>query len=645
MSLSIKNINITDTLTNITTVASIIVTPSDRVPAPAVEIISANDGAKLSVTDLRPNGSFLQINASHNSVPLHSIFYGQVEYVDDDIDPITFTGSIQLSSLPQKSPHRTKISMVWNNTAVDNTSDENLTAHQILREACEAVGVVLGRCDLPDYVVVGTYEAFNRSVVEIAEDLIGPFNTFEYLQHHVQVDDVNGLQIIAVDYSLPDSTIGFNPALVYAVPNGTKVKRSYEMYMPENRIGDNDILLTGGDRLIPRSEDDVNGNGTTIINRRTLTQTFTNTSYNPTTSKEPEQYTTTETTVEFDIEMTNFFTSAPTLEGVAEAYSLAINLDRDLQIIASRTVFEKTFQYESGKLTQTTETYYTYEDMSFRGYEQIGNVIFSRIRQKVLTYSERVSKIFIKAEYPGTMERTYYRYNEFGVQYLTEISKYVYYPDVLTANPNGGDFKNGGWYFNGSETTTASNLDTINAKIKLYSENIKLQRAGLESLQTNSPFDPSSSVGGSGAGDKQQVVQYQTLNGEPFLPEDILNPDRTENKGAYIETDLHANYTEEQIRLRKAFQLNCPYMNFDGLALIYQICLRQVELERRNAYWEDTSITALIDTTVACAGVVKADNSVGIAESVTHSIDSNSATTTVSMKRLIVPNDGEAIVL
>lgn len=645
MSLKVTTIAIRDALSQITKTADITLNPEERVAAPDVEVVSANDDAKLTVTELRPNGSVISILAGHNNVPVHEVFRGQVEFIDDMTDPDLFQANIQLSALPPKHPQKTKISMVWNNTRIENTGEDSITAHQILQEACDAVGIPLGRVDLPNYQLVGTYEAFNRSVVDIANDLIGPFNTFDYLHYYVKADELNGLQIIAIDYSAADQAIGFNPDLVYEIPNVKSTKRTYEMYMPDNRIGDNDILLTGGDRLIPKDDDGADGDDPndpggertlTVIFRTTVTQDFWSSSYSD-QNNTPEQYTRNLTRVAFDVEMVNFSTSGQTLADVVSALENSVSLDADLRIVASRTVYEASWQYEGGGLTQFREVTYTYTEKTFKGYEQTGNVIHSTVQQIVLTYSAELTKVYVRSEYPLTLVRNYYYYNQFGVQYGNEAREYAFFPGPLS----------GGWYLRGVNWSFSSGLDTINARIRLYLDYIRLLRAGFDQ-QVNSPFDPTTGIGDPNPGnnlDKQQIVQYQTLNGEPFLPENILSPKKTDDGDQFIQTDLHANYTEEQLRLRKAFQLSCPHMTFAGLDLIYDICLRQVELERLNAYWENTTVASLIDTTVAVGGVVKAEGSVGIVENLTHSINANEATSDLSLRRLIVPSDGGNVIL
>lgn len=641
MSLQVSNVSVRDALSQITPTADLTVTPTNPENAPAVEIISQNDSAKLTVTALRPNGSVVAIRVGHNEVPEHEIFEGQVEFIDDMTDPNLRSAGVQLSALPPKHPQKTKVSMIWNNTRPEGSGEDSITAHQILQEMCDAVGLPLGRVDFPNYQVVGTYEAFNKSAVEVATDLLGPFNHFDFLKYYVRVDQTNGLQVIGIDYSAADQAIGFNPNLVYEVPNIKSVKRSYEMYMPENRIGDNDILLTGGDRLIPKDDqdgDDPNDPGETppltTIFRTTVTQDFRSTSKTE-PNNTPEQFTENLTRVAFDVEMVNFSTTGNTLEEVVSALELSIGLNADLRIIASRTIYEATWEYEGGNLRQLREVSYTYETKTFKGYEQVGNIIFSTVDQIVLVYSEELTQVYVKSEYPLTMTRNYFYYNEFGVQYGTETREYAFFPRATAGS-------DGGWFLKVVNWTFSNALDTINARIRLYLDYLRLIRAGLDA-RTDSPFDPSS--GDRGNFDKQQVVQYQLLNGEPFLPENILSPKKTDDTDGYIETDFHANYTAEQLRLRKAFQLMCPYMTFAGLLLVHNICLRQVELERRNAYWENTAVSALIDTTLAVGGVVKAEGSVGIAETLTHNINADEALTEVSLRRIIYDPLPEEVIL
>lgn len=623
--------------------ATFTVNPHDVSEVPFHEIVTVNENDKVSISDLRPNGSLVSVNISHNDVAEHDIFVGQVEFIDDMTTPDIYTATLSLSDLPVKHPHKAKLTMIWNNTRPENTGEDSITAHQILEEACAAAGVSLGRVDLPNYAVVGTFDLVHKDVVQLASTLIGPFNAFEYKQYYVKCDQINGLQIIGVDYSRPEPDGGYSGE-AYEIPNISSFERSYEMYMPDNRIGDNDILLTGGDRLIPANDeggDDEDTGTRTQVTRRTVTEEFFSDSaefagQNPPTRSlddespaqqstkadpAPEQRTRTLTRIEFDVEMVNFSTNATTLTEIVEALENSVGFDVDLRISSSRTIYTETWEFEGDTLRQNTQTHNNYTKKVFSGMSEVGNLIYSKKEEIVLDNSQTVTKVYVDSEYPREKSNTIHIFNELGVEVATETKEYTFYPNSSDESTDAG-----GWYLKGVDVQTQGELDSLNSRIRMF---VEMRRA----LRPNADYDIDG--GDSNEFDKMQVVQYQLLNGDEFLPENILNPDKT--KGKYVETDIHANYTEEQLRIRNAFALSCPHMTFSGLRLIYQNCLRQLELERANAYWETTNVNSLLDTTPGIGSVVVAAGVTGIVESIDHDIDDDEATTTISVRRLIIP--------
>jgi hypothetical protein len=90
-----------------------------------------------------------------------------------------------------------------------------------------------------------------------------------------------------------------------------------------------------------------------------------------------------------------------------------------------------------------------------------------------------------------------------------------------------------------------------------------------------------------------------------------------------------------RLRDQFAFHISVPYMDYWGLGLIWAICVRQKVLERSNVYWNNISATSPLDTTPAAGESLAVEGYSGIVSKVEHSIDANSATTTIELKRLI----------
>lgn len=78
-------------------------------------------------------------------------------------------------------------------------------AHAIIRQAAAQVGVAVGSLGFPDYPLFASYVAHQRTLLDIVQDLIAPWNVFASIQHYPIVrEDV--LSVIRVDWSNPPST-------------------------------------------------------------------------------------------------------------------------------------------------------------------------------------------------------------------------------------------------------------------------------------------------------------------------------------------------------------------------------------------------------------------------------------------------------
>jgi hypothetical protein len=671
MSLSIESIEISDGLDQLAQTARLRVAPSDRVAAPSDEILNSFDSVgKLSVTDLRPTGESVEVEVSHGNVPEHVTFKGYVDFVDDTVNPSSFISSVELSALPLDRQHKTRVTMLWTNVALPGTEEDTITAHQILQDICDAADMPLGRIDFPNYQVVGTFECDGKTVVEVAEELVKPFNHFEYMQYYVCVSEQDGLEVLGFDFSGNDAAYGFTPQNVYDIPNILNYERRYERYMPDNQMGDLDILLLGGDYLVPPStavfgENDPRDPGIPVANKEApqtadeethytyeVEETFTTES----NSTEKETRVRTERTCTLTVRTTNFSVDTPTSlteitdeffrlvqEGsAASVYGALYNVE----ILENRLTQETTFEYENNELKRKVEKAYMYEEKDFSLNAPKNLVIYAKATDTVLAQVEELTTIYVGTEYPLTLNKSYLLYDGFGQQYKTETKEYTSFPGATldedqqpTANSIAPR-----WYYKNTHWVDADTLDTLQNQIRMIAEAIRLRRGQPVNQLSNQNFGFSGSTEESytfNTTDKQNIAQYKLVNGKPFRPEDVLSPYRDLSRiiDSYAQADPTAAYSQIELLKRNAFVLQCPYMTFKGLMVVYNMCLRQREIERARSYWEHTTITSVIDTNVASGARVKAKDSVGVVTSLSHNIEASKATSSMTVRRLIVPND------
>lgn len=281
--LQITEVKVADSLAERARTCSLVLAPpdSERVVRPAAEMRNPGDTSVVVASSIRPNSQIVKVRAGFSGVPAHTIFSGVVEDMDDLEDPYENLFNIELSSSPASQAHRSRISMVLTQTLPTSVSsirrvynhsgmggDDNnminverpsgldcLTSNGLLKAACKVVGVPLGRNDLPNHNLWGNYEVVRKNLMEIADDLCNPFNTFDFCHYFVRCDDINGLQIIKVDY-----TKGAGVHNPYVFSNVTKKSRSFTRYMPDNRIGDSNVVCRGAVMYGPQARDVSEGN-------------------------------------------------------------------------------------------------------------------------------------------------------------------------------------------------------------------------------------------------------------------------------------------------------------------------------------------------------------------------------------------------
>jgi len=631
MSLGIEQVIITDALTERAKTCTTILAPLERIGAPIGEFQFPGDTQGLSGTNIRPNGATLNVFAGYGNVPLHNIFSGTVEEMDDLEDADLYNYTIVLSAIPPSQNHRTKLTLLYDFPFNIVLATPITTTHTILKDACSAAGIPFGRCDLPSVQVWGSYEIIRRNICEIAEGLCQPFNAFDYKHYYVRVSERDGLSIIAIDY-----TKGGEVSNLYEVENVEQKTRTFQRYMPDNRIGDSDVLLIGADMY----NNDPDSNSGTITDWQRVTHTYHSDSREDNKDAGTESWVETETTIEFLLEVVNnpgqsWGSYQKELDFYLEA--LAAGAIANLIIAESNVlhIITNTFDNEgtvlignkpdpdnpSGPLiptygsatqrTQRNETWYTYNTIKFplhvyKAGERTANV---------LVYEETLTSLYPDGnDFDQTLVKRWYGYSDSGVQNTTTTK--TYYNDGRDA-----------WVLQNISSEYSDSPSLTNALIQFY----------VDKANKGPDFVYNYSYMASLKWPKAAVVigKYKLLNGYPLNVNTV--PPRTITNADSIGYDPTAAEFEQEQREKRCFQMSIPYMGWDGLDLIWAMCVRQKELEKAGVYWESVKATATIDTSPAAGESVIVSGSSGICDSIEHTITSDAAMTTLSTRRLITP--------
>jgi hypothetical protein len=599
MSLGIEQVIITDNIAERAKTCTTVLAPTTRVGAPIGEFQFAGDTQALSGSNLRPNGATLDVLAGYGSVPLHTVFSGNIEVMDDLEDADQYNYSIILSAIPASQNHRTKLTLMYNLLHNSSKVTANTNTHKILRDACSAAGIPFGRCDLPLVKVYGDYEIIRRNICEIAEDLCAPFNQFDYKHYYVRVSERDGLSIIGIDYSL-----GGEVDNLYEVVNVKQKTRSFERYMPDNRIGTSDVLLVGADIY----SDDANS-ATTITSWDTVYHTYHSDSRDN-DEVGNDQWTETDTNVTFIIEVTSIegkiYTGGNDIDDYIAA--LAAGEIGNISIVESYTTSTVTDSYDDidGR-TQRVETWYSYEQKRFplhvyKAGERIAHV---------LAYDETLTTIYPDAsDFEQTLVKNWYGYSDSGVQNSTVTRTYY---------NEGRDT----WVLESMHCEASESTGLTNALIQFYVDKAN-KGPDYVFLGEYAKVNAAAVIG-----------KYKLLNGVSIS----INkpPTRRIIDNTLKGYDPTAAQFEEEQREKRCFQMSTPYMDIDGLNKLWDMCQRQKVLENAGAYWEVVKATSSIDTSPAAGESIIVSGSSGICDTVEHAITGDSAITTLSVRRLITP--------
>jgi L,D-peptidoglycan transpeptidase YkuD (ErfK/YbiS/YcfS/YnhG family) len=744
MSLEITEVKIVDTMNERAKTCTLTLAPpdSDRGPRPAAEVHHPGDTQSIVATNIRPNNNLIEVEAAFGGLPQHKIFAGVVEGMDDleDADKDLFT--IDLSATPTNQGHRERVNILHNSTVPTSFSDSKPTgldhwsSTDLLNLVCQKAGIKFGRNDLPEHTIWGTFEIIRKNPMEVAEELCAPFNIFDFQRLFVRCDETNGLQIIKIDY-----TKGAGVTNPYPITSLEQKSRSYGRYMPENRVGNNDIVCRGADIYGPYATmssvvNEANKTGSSRQGktvRRIAKHTYRGGSnmdaYNAydTKGSSPtdmgDSKTETESVVAYVCTVTmrpevddgpvTYYTpegvsttsDTPGAVGVTNPYydpnitddgsddeslGLISNPPRDIDtLIASLASGRYTNISISGQYVLSSKTTVTMNDGAGKHITETSTNSryavqqFSKLTYKnnsdadvVLVGDESVTlvTIDIKTGQMGPQGKTVrsYSYSAFGIQAAMTTKTYLYdprdswvllninteYPDGSAttsaeisyfADKNANDIatRQQSWQ-TAYDTATARGMDETAATE--YADN---QLASTTTIGV----DGGTGFGNSAEDNRTPLGRYTLLNGYPI---NISSGGNISTQSAAIQYELrptnqatysslqqamkHLWYNAElkrqtqvnnEDKLKGAFEINVPYMDYSGLTLLWNLAQRQKELEQNNAYWEIVKGTGPIDTTPAAGASVSVDGSGGIAEAVTHIITDDDAMTTVELRRLV----------
>lgn len=558
---------------------------------PPIEFSIPGDTQTLTSTTLRPTGTIITVKASYANIPTHNVFRGLVEYMDDLADATKDLWTVKLSAMPRNFPHRKAVTRVFNSFFTDKAEATHST--DILTQVCLDAALTVGRNDLPDYVIVGTYEVIHKTPVQTAEALAQPFNLFDFLKYYVRTD-ADGLQILGVDYTA-DPKGG-----VYDIPNVISVERTFEAYMPETRVGDGNVLLTGGDIIVIAGGPDAATFGSTV------TKTFTSSTQDTQTIAGFKRWAERRVNIQFVCRWNGSNVAGGDLDTLITA--LKNGQISNLQIVETYTLSDETFEYDSiNGLIRSTHSYFTYQTKTF----QDNTYMSFSVTRKVITQDETQEYIYPRGQkFNKSLNRRVYSYNKLGIQ--TNTSTWEYFGIRQE------------WVLNDVKIDQGDIVGATTAEIQFYAANKKAVTG--EPVQAAVGTD---GITGIIKAVKTQIGKYQLYNGVqlPVLSQDLLNNP----------FDPNLNFALLAFERQTAYQISCQNMNYDGLLAVWSLVLKQRDLEHHNAYWEIVKVRCSVDTIPVVGSSAKANGFYGWVTSVEHDLDANSALSTIVLKRIVVP--------
>lgn len=147
-------------------------------------------------------------------------------------------GAKEYSSVP--------ITRVWESTPPTITP----LAHDIVREASAAIGLSVGVLEFPNYPLYNSFNAVGKTIVQIVQELLEPWNQFKRVEHVGIIRD-HELSVIKIDWANPPDT-----GYVVAQRFHSDQQINEEDYLDSPRLNEvSDILVRGA--TWTRQKDDI----------------------------------------------------------------------------------------------------------------------------------------------------------------------------------------------------------------------------------------------------------------------------------------------------------------------------------------------------------------------------------------------------
>jgi hypothetical protein len=672
--LAIEQIQIEDKSDQLTTTCHLELVSTGAVPAMPSEFSLPGDlSGGLTASNLRPTGQRVNVNLSYGNTPLYTAFTGIIEHVDDMEDADKLTYSMDLSNLPQGYPNRNQVSAIYNQVtpltgysiqeptdapvssgtvaqslAVINSGYYDTTAYSVLSDICGKAGLALGRIDMPDYTLWGVYEVIHKTPVAVAKELCEPFNKFPFFKYLVRCD-ANGLQIIAFDY-----TQGAQTSNAHSITNFISKKRTFSIYNPEERIAGANVLCNGGNMYFRAGITPGIGDST-ITQLGYTSKVYTSSSNNEKVAELPSNASQTSIKVQNGIETVN---SGPLEPQVVESAYITTetgivylvtesrtpknssalpmpavdsNLDSciselqngtidDLQINESYVMQVKESTFSSYPSTGGLATYLSQVSTTFNNYtiiqaatglyanqgipiaQSVTSLPGSTNTKIVINYTETKTVLFDYAgnSIPQSLTKKYYYYDIRGVASSTITYTYYYVRNQWVLDgiiPEQGDL----------QAATSTTIQMYNADRKMLE------------TSTNTVLNPGQTV----------TRKYQLKNGTPVPPLRLSN--------LALDTTIPVEVQQQILAfsINNAFTMSGPNMDYAGLNLLWLLAQREIQLEQNNAYWDIITLVCPIDTSPVIGESIIVDGSGGLVDSYRTLITADSATTEITIKRIV----------
>lgn len=671
---NITNVDISDDKDSLTATCVLTIAPKAEGHIPVAELQNPfNSPIGGTAVTLRPNGAIVGVKVNKGSGVPWVVFEGYIEFMDDLEDADKKEFYIHLRNDKVGQAQRSKTPVLFNMIQEGVTTGENTTSTTVLRAAAAGSGTNLGRNDLPEHNIWGTYEALGKNAVDVARDLVKPFNDYPHQQYIVR-KDTDGLQILRMDY-----TMRMLSKNVHTIDKITKIARTYEMYKTVV-VSPKGVLLTGAQKTPNLGESTGKHGGDIswldpfqppvkeepppddptlpIKGRLAFDKEFfassKNTLYASDKSAIKDDWVETTTKIRFILDYTrensdaadewmintaNFLQSfEDILVGIAAGYILTAQITDSFTLSSVTETFNNTL----GLTQNSTQTFY-YDFVNFTKLFYGPNDEPTRI----LVADETTTIIFPgKTEYLTTVVRREYGYSDFGqqnnvstftyrklrdelvlknIQVSTadasaEITSLLQYFLQLQARNLSGNLSEGSI----RDTIAISLADRQAAYDDAISKGMSIDEAKTFAHSfgiSNFPFDFTDftqTLGGIAPANpaaKDPISRFQLLDGVSIssIPVSLLTQDA--NIG---------NITTSQVAMHK----DVPYMDELGLGMLWIQIKDQVLLEQAAAYWSKATVTCSLDPTPRIGTQVIVVGQAGIVTNIHHEIDADKAIST-----------------